>query len=281
MGCMWIPWKLPSPFLRVTKTRGVLALVGLWGTEFFQSATNLNMMIPTNHPHTHSHHEEHFTQSVTLRDLIIGMSDGLTVPFALAAGLSGAVSNNSIILTAGLAEVVAGSIAMGLGGYLAGKTAVEHFQGELTREYMEVEKLPEKEKQEVRDVFAAYGLSKELQNQLVEEIAKDKHKWVDFMMRFELGLEKPNPKEASQSALRIGFAYAIGGMIPLSTYFFTQSPNEGLILSSGITLFALFVFGYWKSKFIGQNPLKGAIKVVFIGAIAALAAFLIARLFQS
>ncbi len=229
-------------------------------------------------PHSHPHSEEHFEQSTLVRDVVIGMADGLTVPFALAAGLSGAVDTNAIVITAGLAEICAGSIAMGLGGYLAGQTEVEHYNSELKREYYEVKHFYEKEKEEVREVFAKYGLSKQSQDSIADEMAKDENKWVDFMMKYELGLDKPDEKRAGKSALNIGVAYIIGGIVPLSAYFFTDRPNDGLIYSSIITVICLFVFGYYKSKFTGQPPLKGAFRTTVIGVIAAGAAFGIARL---
>ncbi len=228
----------------------------------------------------HEHKEEHLSSSEFITDIVIGMSDGLTVPFALAAGLSGAVHNNSVIITAGIAEIVAGSIAMGLGGYLAGKTEQEHYHSELKREYNEVENLPEKEKQEVRDVFAEYGLSKHTQDIIAEEMAKDKDKWVDFMMKYELGLEKPDANRARNSAGTIGISYIIGGFIPLSAYFLTHNPYQGLIGSSTLTVICLFIFGYFKSKVTGQPPIKGALKVTLIGIAAASAAFIIARSFN-
>lgn len=223
--------------------------------------------------------EQHLQSSDFIKDIVIGMSDGLTVPFALAAGLSGAVSNTDIITTAGIAEIVAGSIAMGLGGYLAGQTEVEHYNAELKREYDEVERLPEKEKEEVREVFAHYGLDLATQDIVVEALAKDKDKWVDFMMKFELGLDEPDINRARDSALTIGVSYIIGGLLPLSPYFFVDDANEGLKLSVIVTLAALFIFGYFKSKVTGQKPFAGAIKVMLIGAAAAAAAFGVAKLF--
>lgn len=222
------------------------------------------------------HTEEHLKSSDFITDMVIGMSDGLTVPFALAAGLSGAVSNNSIILTAGIAEIVAGCIAMGLGGYLAGKTELEHYQSELKREYDEVERVPEKEMEEVKEVFAEYGLSPEAQQMIALELSKDKTKWVNFMMKFELGLEAPNPNRALQSALTIGISYFVGGLLPLSGYLFTPTPRQGLIVSAILTTICLFVFGYFKSRVTGQPPLQGALKVTLIGLLAAGAAFAIA-----
>ncbi len=233
-------------------------------------------MPKTNQQH---HEEKHFTSSELVTDIVIGMSDGLTVPFALAAGLSGAVGITAgIVVTAGLAEIVAGSIAMGLGGYLAGKTEIDHYDAELAREQLEVEKVPEMEKQEVRDVFAGMGLSKDTQNMIADEMAKDKDNWVDFMMKYELGLDKPDPKRARNSALNIGFSYIVGGLVPLSPYFFVKKPVDGLLWSSIITVICLLVFGFFKAKFTGQNPVAGAIRVALIGSVAAGAAFFIARL---
>jgi Uncharacterized membrane protein len=232
------------------------------------------------HTHSHDHHhEEHLQSSDVLRDIVIGMSDGLTVPFALAAGLSGAVASSAIIVIAGIAEIAAGSIAMGLGGYLAGQTERDHYASELKREYDEVERVPEIEKQEVRDFFKQIGLSEEVQHKATEEIAKDKKQWVDFMMKYELGLEAPDPKRAGKSALNIGISYIVGGIIPLSPYFFIQNSTDALRISVIATLFCLFIFGYFKSKMTGVHPLWGAIKVTLIGAVAAAAAFGVAKLF--
>ena len=228
----------------------------------------------------HMHHEEkHLKSSAFITDVVIGMADGLTVPFALAAGLSGAVTSNLIIITAGIAEIAAGSIAMGLGGYLAGRTEVEHYQSELKREYDEVERVPEKEKAEVREVFANYGLSIESQNRIADELEKNKDHWVDFMMKFELGLEQPEANRARNSAFTIGISYIIGGMIPLMAYFFTNTPHEGLLISSILTIICLFVFGYFKSKVTGQPPIAGALKVTLIGLTAASVAFFVAKMF--
>ncbi|SFE34460.1 Predicted Fe2+/Mn2+ transporter, VIT1/CCC1 family [Chitinophaga sp. CF118] len=224
------------------------------------------------------HTEQHLKSSDFITDMVIGMSDGLTVPFALAAGLSGAVNSNTIIITAGIAEIVAGCIAMGLGGFLAGKTELEHYQSELKREHDEVESVPDKEMEEVKEIFAEYGLSPEAQNIIAQELSKDKNKWVDFMMKFELGLEAPNPNRALQSALTIGISYFVGGLLPLSGYIFTSTPQQGLVVSAILTIICLFVFGYFKSKVTGQPPMSGALKVTLIGLLAASAAFGIARL---
>lgn len=233
---------------------------------------------------THHHHnEEHFEQPEFVRDIVIGMSDGLTVPFALAAGLTGAVagnmSGNQIIVTAGIAEIIAGSIAMGLGGFLAGQTEVEHYDSELKREYRELETHYETERREVKEIFAAYGLSPDAQELIMCEMEKDPDKWVDFMMRYELGLEKPDADRARKSAFNIGASYIVGGLIPLLAYVFTDTPMSGLLYSSLITIVCLFIFGFFKSKFTSQSPVLGALKVTGIGVLAAAAAFFIASLF--
>nr|WP_308239862.1 VIT1/CCC1 transporter family protein [Hymenobacter sp. J193] len=223
------------------------------------------------------HPEEHLTSSVMLQDIVIGLSDGLTVPFALAAGLSGAVDSSALVITAGLAEIVAGSIAMGLGGYLAGRTEVEHYQAELAREYREVAEVPHVERAEVDELLAEMGLSPSTRAQAVQELTADPDQWVRFMMKYELGLEKPDPQQARKSALTIGLAYALGGLVPLSAYFFTATPREGLLWSAVITLLCLLVFGFLKSRLIGQPPVLGALRMAGIGALAAGAAFLVAR----
>ena len=228
----------------------------------------------------HDHKEDHLKSSDMLRDIVIGMSDGLTVPFALAAGLSGAVSSSNIIVIAGIAEICAGSIAMGLGGYLAGKTEQDHYSSEVKREYAEIENLRHLEIAETKDFFANIGLSEDLQNKATEEIAQDKDRWVDFMMKYELGLEKPDPKRATKSALNIGLSYIAGGVIPLSPYFFIHDSVEALKISVIATLICLFVFGYFKSKITGINPWLGAVRVMLIGALAAAAAFGVAKLFE-
>lgn len=232
---------------------------------------------------THLHHdhvEAHLKSSDLLRDVVIGMSDGLTVPFALAAGLSGAVDSSSIIVIAGIAEIAAGSIAMGLGGYLAGKTEQDHYESEVRREYDEIENLRHREIAETKEFFANIGLSESLQDQATEEIAKDKDRWVEFMMKYELGLDKPDPKRATKSALNIGLSYIAGGIIPLSPYFFITSSTDALKVSVIATLICLFVFGYFKSRTTGVNPWWGAVKVMLIGALAAGAAFAVAKLIE-
>lgn len=234
----------------------------------------------THFHHDDHHHEQHLRSSDFLRDVVIGMSDGLTVPFALAAGLSGAVDSTAIIVIAGIAEIAAGSIAMGLGGYLSGKTEQDHYRNEVKREHYEVENLRHREIEETKEFFANIGLSEEIQEQATEEIARDKDRWVDFMMKYELGLDKPDPKRAAKSALNIGFSYIVGGIIPLAPYIFIKDPRTALEYSVIATLICLFVFGFFKSKMTGVNAWWGAIRVTLIGAVAAAAAFGIARLFE-
>ncbi|HBB88157.1 MAG TPA: iron transporter [Blastocatellia bacterium] len=227
------------------------------------------------------HIERHFTASEVVRDIVIGMSDGLTVPFALAAGLTGglagAANPNSIIVTAGLAEIAAGSIAMGLGGYLAAKSDAEHYAKEREREKREVAEIPHEEMKEVAEVFEEYGLTREQTRPLVEALRKQPQKWIDFMMRFELGLEKPDPKRAVTSALTIGGAYAVGGFVPLAPYIALTSASTALLYSIAVTLLALLVFGFVKGHFTGMRPVRSALQTAFIGSVAAGAAFLIAK----
>ena len=223
------------------------------------------------------HIEKHFTAGETVRDVVIGMSDGLTVPFALAAGLSGAVASTGIVVTAGLAEIAAGSIAMGLGGYLAAKTDLEHYESELRREQREVEELPGKEAEEVAQVFREFGLAEEEIAPVLRALTARPDRWVDFMMRFELGLEKPDARRARQSALTIACSYIVGGLIPLSSYLFMTTLAAALYVSVGVTLTALFIFGYVKGLFTGLSPSRGGLQTVFTGGLAAAAAFLIAR----
>ncbi|RLS33423.1 MAG: iron transporter [Planctomycetota bacterium] len=229
------------------------------------------------HTDHHHHDEEHFTDSESVRDIVIGMSDGLTVPFALAAGLSGAVDSSSIIMTAGLAEVAAGAIAMGLGGYLAARTDREHYAAERLREEREVEEIPEKEAAEVREVLRTYGLTDEEAHKVTESIRSDKRRWVDFMMRFELGLEEPDPTRARRSALTIATAYIVGGLVPLAPYMVFRSVPTALLWSIAVTLLALLVFGYVKGSYTTDRPWRSAWQTVFVGGLAASAAFLIAK----
>ena len=225
------------------------------------------------------HVERHFLNSETVRDVVIGMADGLTVPFALAAGVSAAIASTHVVVTAGLAEIIAGATAMGLGGYLAARSDQEHFQSEEKREYTEVEKLPEQERKELREIFSAYGLEKPEVDTVVAALSKDKQRWVDFMMRFELGLEKPDPKRAPVSAATIAVAYALGGLIPLSPYMLEDDISRALIYSAIFTGAALLVFGAVKGGLTGVNPLRSGTQTFLVGALAAGAAYYLASLF--
>jgi VIT1/CCC1 family predicted Fe2+/Mn2+ transporter len=222
--------------------------------------------------------EEHFTAGDTVRDILIGRSDGLTVPFALAAGLTGAISQTRLIVTAGFAEIAAGSIAMGLGGYLAARGDAEHYANELTREEAEIVEKPEAEAQEVRDVFKSYGLTAEECTTVVESLRRRPKDWVTFMMRFELGLEQPDADRAWKSALTIAGAYIVGGIIPLSAYLFLPNAQSALKLSVIVTLIALALFGGIKGKVTGVPVVRGALQTTLIGGLAAAAAFGIARM---
>ena len=224
------------------------------------------------------HVEKHFTATETVRDIVIGMSDGLTVPFALAAGLSGAVRSTGLVVIAGLAEVAAGSIAMGLGGYLAARTDREHYNTEREREFREIEEIPQEEEREVAEVFRELGLGEEQIPPVVAAIRADKTRWVDFMMRFELGLEAPDPRRAFRSALTIAGSYIAGGLIPLFPYMLIPVVLRALWLSAAVTLFSLFVFGFVKGRLTGINPYRGGLQTVVIGGLAAAAAFGIARM---
>jgi len=225
-------------------------------------------------PHT----ERHFTSSEVVRDIVIGMSDGLTVPFALAAGLTGAIAQTGIIVTAGLAEIAAGSIAMGLGGYLAAKSDAEHYAKEREREKREVAEIPHEEMREVAEVFQAYGLTEDETWPIVQALKRQPQNWIDFMMRFELGLEKPDPRRALVSAVTIAGAYIAGGLIPLVPYIVTSASSTALLISVVLTLVALFIFGFVKGHFTGTKPLRSALQTALIGSVAAGAAFGIARL---
>jgi VIT1/CCC1 family predicted Fe2+/Mn2+ transporter len=229
-------------------------------------------------PHT----EHHFTAPESVRDVVIGMSDGLTVPFALAAGITGAIASNphasTLVVTAGFAEIAAGSIAMGLGGYLAAKTDQEHYASEREREVREIVELRDVEIEEVAKVFRDYGLTETEMAPVVNAITGNEKAWVDFMMRFELGLEEPQPKRARVSALTIAASYIVGGLIPLAPYMLLPDVQHALYYSVGVTLLALAVFGWVKGRFTGINPFKGGLQTVVIGGLAATAAFIIAKL---
>ena len=223
------------------------------------------------------HSECHFTASATVRDVVIGMSDGLTVPFALAAGLSGAAVGSRVVVTAGLAEIAAGAIAMGLGGFLAARSDAEHYGSERRREEEETVKVPDTEAQEITDIFRTYGIAPAESAPVVAALRRNPDAWVDFMMRFELGLEEPDPARARNSAFTIGGAYVAGGIIPLLPYMLLPTLSKALWYSVGTTMLALLVFGYSKGRFSGAPALRSAIQTVCIGGLAAAAAFLLAR----
>lgn len=224
-----------------------------------------------------THHEHHITSSAALRDFVIGMADGLTVPFALAAGLSGAVDSTALIVTAGVAEIAAGAIAMGLGGYLGAKTESEHYASEHKRETHEVQHMRAHEVSETKDILREFGVPEEQLPVVVEAITKQPQKWVDFMMRFELGLEKPDPRRLFQSPLIIGSAYVLGGLVPLMPYILLPKVHEALPVSAAVSLLALLAFGAFKGHYTGQKMLKSALQTALIGAAAAGTAFFIAQ----
>ncbi|HKE25098.1 MAG TPA: VIT1/CCC1 transporter family protein [Bryobacteraceae bacterium] len=226
------------------------------------------------------HVESHFEASATVRDVVIGMSDGLTVPFALAAGLSGTVASTAIVVVAGLAEIAAGSIAMGLGGYLAARTDRDHYESERDREFRETLELPEKETEEVAEVFRGYGMTEQEIAPVVRAISSDRKRWVDFMMRFELGFEEPDPKRARNSAATIAVSYIAGGLVPLAPYMLMPTLDRALQVSVIVTLLALFLFGFVKGRLTGISPWRGGLQTVIIGGLASAAAFTLARLIK-
>lgn len=217
------------------------------------------------------------TNSELVKDIIIGMSDGLTVPFALTAGLSGVLNTNHLIIVSGLAEIAAGCISMGLGGYLAGESEVEHYETELNRELLEIETVPELELKEVEDILTELGVDEPLSRQVALQISKDKSRWADFMMKLELKIEQPSKNRAAKSAGTIALSYLIGGFIPLFPYIIFSNSQEGFYFSCFVTILALIIFGYFKSKVTGQPVLKGTIKIAMTGIIAAAAAYLLAK----
>jgi len=225
-----------------------------------------------------THVETHFRGTDTVKDIVIGMSDGLTVPFALAAGISGAISANHIVITAGFAEIAAGSIAMGLGGYLAAKSEAEHYASELKREEEEIRNIPDMEAEEVADVFKAYGIEDAAVTPIVDAFRKKPDAWRDFMMRFELGLEEPDPRRALASALTISVSYIVGGIIPLSPYMLNQNTHQALLLSIVFTLTALAIFGFIKGHFTGVPKIKSGFQTLLVGGLAAAVAYGIAKL---
>jgi VIT1/CCC1 family predicted Fe2+/Mn2+ transporter len=224
-------------------------------------------------PHT----ERHFAASATVRDVVIGMADGLTVPFALAAGLSSAVSATHVVLTAGSAEIAAGALAMGLGGYLAARSDAEHYRAELAREQRETVEVPELERAEVAEILRDYGISEAAIAPVVKELSADRARWVRFMMRFELGLEAPDPRRERSSALTIGLSYVAGGLIPLWPYLAFSTQRTALAVSTVVTLSALGIFGAIKARFTGAPLLRSAMQTLFVGGLAAGAAYALAR----
>lgn len=229
-------------------------------------------------PVTVAHVEKHFSAGEAVRDVVIGMSDGLTVPFALAAGISGAIAASHVVVTAGIAELAAGGIAMGVGGYLAARTDAEHYQSERAREEREMRELPDVERKEIDEILERYGISQDVRGKVVDEISADAHRWVEFMMKFELGLEEPDPRRAFRSALTIGGAYVVGGLIPLVPYMLVPAAREALIISAIVTLLALFVFGFVKGRLTGIPPFRGGLQTLLTGGVAAAVAFVLARL---
>lgn len=226
----------------------------------------------------HDHHEAHFGAGEAVRDLVIGVSDGLTVPFALAAGLAGASAGSSLVVTAGFAEIAAGTIAMGLGGYLAARGEAEHYAAEERREKEEVAEKPHMEREEVAAVFRRYGLGEAEIAPILSGFEKNHDAWIDFMMRFELGLERPEPGRSLRAALTIGGGYAAGGLIPLAPYLMVPSASEALPWSCAVTLAALAGFGWFKGKVTSGGPWRSAAHTTLIGGLAAAAAFAIAKL---
>ena len=225
-----------------------------------------------------NHHEKHFQGGDTVKDVVIGMADGLTVPFALAAGISGAIAQTHLVVTAGFAEIAAGSIAMGLGGYLAAKSDRDHFHSEQKQEEEEIKQMPQAESQEIVDLFGAYGLTAEEIAPLVEGLKRRPTAWRDFMMKFELGLEEPDPSRALKSAITIAVAYIVGGLITLLPYVLINKASEALLISASVTLLALLIFGMVKGRFTGAAPLKSGLHTVMVGGLAAGAAFGLAKL---
>jgi vacuolar iron transporter family protein len=238
--------------------------------------TTVNWLVPAD-PLPHLHVEKHFGETATVRDVVIGMSDGLTVPFALAAGLSGAIHSSHVVVLAGLAEIAAGSIAMGLGGYLAAKGDAEHYANERLREEREIVERTRDEEEEIYEIFEQYGVERSESRSVLEALKRRPQAWVDFMMRFELGLEEPQPHRAGRSALTIALSYIVGGLVPLSPYMTGIHISSALAASVAITLVALLVFGGVKGRLTGTGTVRSALQTLFIGGLAAGAAYLLAR----
>ena len=223
-------------------------------------------------------HESHGAEPSTIRDLVLGMADGLTVPFALAAGVTGAVAASGIVLTAGLAEIVAGAISMGLGGYLAARSEAAHYAKEYAREVRETHEIPNEEKAEVAQILHRYGVREPILSRVVNEIASDREQWVEFMMRNELGLERPDERAAPRSAALVGGGYVLGGIFPLAPYLFVPNAHDALWWSILCTSLALLVFGAVRARVLATRVVTGALQTWFIGALAAGVAYGLARL---
>ena len=212
-----------------------------------------------------------------VKDIIIGVSDGLTVPFALTAGMSGVLDTNHLVIVSGIAEIAAGCISMGLGGFLSGESEKDHYESLSNQEYHEIETIPDSELKEVEDVFLDLGVDDDLSKKVAYQISKNKDNWVEFMMKFEIGLEKPVKNRALRSGATIAASYLAGGFIPLFPYFLAPNNHQGLIWSCVVTIIALIIFGYFKSKVTGQKLIPGTIKVTVIGVVAAAAAYFLAK----
>ena len=224
------------------------------------------------------HPEYHFGQSDAVKDVVIGAADGLTVPFALAAGLAGAVAGANIVVTAGLAEIAAGAIAMGLGGYLAAQSERDHFESEYRRERREIDEIPQEESREVAEIFRSYGVSGSDLDRVVGALSADPARWADFMMRFELGLERPAASRALRSAVTIGVSYFLAGLVPLVPYMVMSSIRQAFLVSVAVTLATLLVFGGVKGKLTGVSPLRAAFQTMVVGGVAAGIAYAVAQL---
>ncbi len=233
------------------------------------------------HSHTHNHHEHHFQSTELVRDIVIGMADGLTVPFALAAGLSGALHATHLVVLAGLAEIAAGSIAMGLGGFLAAQGDAQHYASERLREEREIVQRTQDEEEEIYEIFDAYGVDRPAATPVLEALKRNPVAWVDFMMRFELGLEEPKQGRAGRSAITIAASYVVGGMIPLLPYMLMDSDHAALGISVVTTLAALLAFGFAKGRMTGTGAWKSSLQTTAIGGIAAAAAFGLARVLSA
>src|SRR5213594_1710526 len=211
------------------------------------------------------HLERHIPRGDVVRDLILGMSDGLTTPFALAAGLVGASTSNLLVVIGGVAEIAAGAISMGLGGYLAAQSQAETYRSEHAREMHETEVMPAEERAEVWRIFRNYGLRGRALEQATNAVTAERDAWVRFMMREELGLEEPEPSAALWSAARIAGAYVVAGLIPLFPYAFRIPIGRALLASVIVTGVALAVFGAVKGRYTGASAVRSAMQTLVIG----------------